>query len=142
MKHLTRVLLLLTLVVAVARPVEAGEGRVTDKKTGAPIAGAEVTVVGVPGSVKTDKDGKFTLKPEPRPPFVVIIVLPGGRVAKPIEVKELSGVLNLVVESAVSEEVTVAAGVAPSIEATLGAAMTMVTRSDLDQRSPRTSCRR
>lgn len=136
MRNLQNLLFCLALLVVFTQPVEAAEGRITDKKTGAPIAGAEVTVVGLPGSVKTDKDGRFSLKPDPRPPFVVIIVLPGGRVAKPIEVTEISGVLNLVVESAVSEEVTVAAGVAPSIEATLGAAMTMVTRTDIDQRSP------
>ena len=45
----------------------------------------------------------------------------------------------MAVESAVSEEVTVAAGVAPSIEATLGAAMTMVTRADIEQRGVRES---
>ena len=134
MKHSLRFLLMLALICVSVRASDAAEGRVTDKKTGAPVVGAEVTVVGLPGSVKTDKDGRFSIKPDPRPPFVVIVVLPGGRVAKPIEIKELSGVLELTVESVVSEEVTVAAGVAPSIEASLGAAMTMLTRADVEQR--------
>lgn len=136
MRLILRVFIALILLAVASAPASASEGRVVDKKTGAPIEGAEVTIVGLPGSVKTDKDGRFSWKPDPRPPFVVVVVLPGGRVAKPIEITQLSGALDLSVESVVSEEVTVAAGVAPSIEASLGAAMTMLTRSDVDQRGP------
>lgn len=129
-----RFLLGLSLVLLVAGPAAASQGRVTDKRTGVAIAGAEVTIVGLPGSFRTDAEGKFSIKPDPKPPFVILVVLPDGRVAKPIEVTKISAQLDLAIEAAVSEEVTVAAGVAPSIEATLGSAMTMLSRTDLAQR--------
>lgn len=111
------------------------EGRVVDRAAGTPIEGAEVSVIGYPGSARTSRDGTFTLTVDPRPPFVMVVILPGGRVAKPIEIlKPGPGPLELRIEAAVTEEVTVTAGVAPSIEATLGSAMTMVSRNDLVQR--------
>jgi outer membrane receptor protein involved in Fe transport len=134
MTFFLRFLLLFALVLLAAGPAEATEGRVTDKRTGAPVAGAEVTIVGLPGSVRTDTDGKFSWKPDLRPPFVVLVVLPGGRVGRSIEVTKLAGTLELAVEAAVTEELTVAAGVAPSIETSLGSAMTMLAKTDLAQR--------
>jgi outer membrane receptor protein involved in Fe transport len=114
------------------------DGRLVDLKTGAPIAGAEVTIVGLTGSARTDADGRFTWQPNPRPPFVILIVLPGGAVAKPVTVDRIdpAAVMTITVEAAVSEEVTVAAGVAPSIDATPGSAMTMLTARDLALRMP------
>ena len=41
-----------------------------------------MTIGGVPGSVKTDADGRFTFEPSPTPPFQVIVVLAGGTVAQ------------------------------------------------------------
>jgi len=128
--------IMLCLLFAASGSAAAFDGRVLDKKTGAPVAGAEVTIVGLPGSVRTDSDGRFTWKPDPRPPFVVVVILPGGRVGKAIEVKTLGQTLTLSVESVVSEEVLVTAGVAPSIEASLGAAMTMLSRAEVAQRGP------
>ncbi len=124
----------MSFVLAAAAPALATEGRVTDKRTGAPVVGAEVTVVGLPGSFRTGAKGEFSIKPDPKPPFVILVVLADGRVAKPIEILKASARLDLTIEAAVSEEVTVAAGVAPSIEATRGAAMTMLSRNDLSQR--------
>src|SRR5687767_9385671 len=128
--------MMLCLLFAATGSAAAFDGRVLDKKTGAPVAGAEVTIVGLPGSVRTDSEGRFTWKPDPRPPFVVVVILPGGRVGKAIEVKTLGQTLTLSVESVVSEEVLVTAGVAPSIEASLGAAMTMLSRAEVAQRGP------
>jgi hypothetical protein len=103
-------------------PVSAAfafEGRVIDKRTGAAVANAEITIVGLTGSVKSDADGRFTWKPDPKAPFIIIVILADGRVARPIPVDKLEavGVLTVNIEAAVTDEVTVAAGIAPSIEA-------------------------
>ena len=57
-------------------------GQVVDDTTNAPVAGAVVTIGGVPGSVKTGADGRFTFEPSPAPPFQIIVVLARGQVAK------------------------------------------------------------
>ncbi len=117
---------------------EALEGRVVDARTGLAIAGAEVTIAGLTGVVKTDADGRFSWKPDPKPPFLIIVILPDGRVARPVSVDRLdpAAVLTVMVEAAVTEEVTVTSGVAPSIDAAPGAAMTLLTARDLVQRGP------
>lgn len=124
--------------VCVPSAAAAFEGRLVDARTGAPVAGAEVTIVGLAGSARSDADGRFTWRPDPRPPFTVLILLADGRVAKPIyvETADWSAVLTLRVESAVTEEVTVAAGVAPSIDASPGAGMTLVSGREIAMRAP------
>jgi hemoglobin/transferrin/lactoferrin receptor protein len=133
-----RVALAQILTLSIAQTALAFEGRVVEQRTGAPIAGAQITIVGLQGSVQADTDGRFTWKPDPKPPFVVLVVLPGGQVAKPVVVEKLDevGVIDVHVEAAVSEEVTVAAGVAPSIEAAPGAGMTMLSPRDFTLRAP------
>jgi hemoglobin/transferrin/lactoferrin receptor protein len=124
--------------VAVPAAAQALEGRVVDGRTGRPMPNAEITIAGLTGSVKTDADGRFSWKPDPTPPFLIIVIMPDGRVARPVAVARLdpAAVLTVTVEAAVSEEVTVASGVAPSIDAAPGAAMTLLTARDLVQRSP------
>jgi outer membrane receptor for ferrienterochelin and colicins len=124
--------------VALPAAAEALEGRVIDARTRQPIAGAEVTIAGLMGSVKTDADGRFTWRPDPTPPFLIVVILPDGRVGRPIEVRSLdpAAILTVPVQAAVTEEVTVTSGVAPSIDATPGAAMTMLTSRELQQRAP------
>src|SRR5687767_14897932 len=100
-----RAMLVSLFVASGAASAEAADGRLIDKLTGNPIAGAEITVVGQRGSVKTDADGKFVLSAEFKPPFVVLVILPGGRVAKPITVDAISSPLELAAEAAVNEEV-------------------------------------
>ena len=114
------------------------EGRVVDGRTGSPIAGAEVTIIGETGAVRTDRDGRFTWRAQVRPPFVLIVTLPGGLVARPVDVASIDAraVMTVTVESAVTEDVTVAAGAAPSIDATPGAAMTMLSARDVALRGP------
>lgn len=127
-------------MILLASPVSALalEGRVIDKRSGTAVANAEVTILGLTGSVKTDADGRFSWKPDPKTPFVLLVILPDGKVARPVEVSTLEavGVLTVIIEATVTEEVTVAAGVAPGIEAAPGAAMTMVTARDLFIRAP------
>ena len=113
----TRCLMLATAVLA---PVSgwAAEGRVVSKTTGQPIADAEVAILGRAGSVRTDAEGRFRWTPDPRPPFEVLIVLPGGGYVKPILVEQLTGEpLVLEVAPALEESVMVVAGAAPSVEA-------------------------
>jgi hemoglobin/transferrin/lactoferrin receptor protein len=128
---------LLAILLSFAAAAEALEGRVVDGRSGAPVAGAEVTIVGLTGSVKTDADGRFTWKPDPKPPFVVVVVLPGGQLAKPIFVEKLdaAAVLMLKVDAAFTEEVTVS-GVAPSIDAAPGSALTLLSAGEISLRAP------
>jgi outer membrane receptor protein involved in Fe transport len=129
--------LLLPLSVS-AEAIEAFEGRVVDGRTGNAVAGAEVTILGQSGSVRTDADGRFRWPGDVRAPFVLLVTTANGRVARPIEVTQVdaAAVLNIRIEAAVTEEVTVAAGAAPSIDAPPGSAMTMVSARDMEQRSP------
>lgn len=128
----------LALLVTTATAAFALDGRLIDKRTGNPVAGAEVMIVGLTGSVTTDADGRFSWRPNPAPPFEVLVILPGGRVTKPTRVTTMdwAAVLTITVEPAVSEDVTVTAGVAPSIDAAPGAGMTLLSGRDVALRLP------
>lgn len=130
---------MLATAVLTASRASAFEGRVVDRATKAPVARAEVTVLGLPGVTFTDADGRFTWKPDPQPPFELLVVLPGGRFMRPVLVETLpaDGVLTIEVTPLVDEAVTVV-GSAPSIESTPGAATTTLTRRDLVDRQPAT----
>jgi hemoglobin/transferrin/lactoferrin receptor protein len=125
-------------VVASAATAFALDGRLIDKRTGKPVAGAEVMIVGMTGSVKTDADGRFSWKPNPAPPFEVLVILPGGKMTRPtlITTVDWAAILTITVEPAVSENVTVTAGVAPSIDAAPGAGMTLLSGRDVALRLP------
>lgn len=114
------------------------DGRVIDKRTGLPVAGAQVMIVGLEGSVKTDADGRFSFKPDPTAPFEVLVILPDGKLTRPVFVKSVdaAAVLTITIEPAVNEEVTVTAGVAPSIDTAPGAGMTMLSGRDIALRQP------
>ena len=55
------------------------DGLVIDERTGKPIPNAEVAILGRPGAVYTDAEGRFTWKPTPALPFEVLVILPGER---------------------------------------------------------------
>ncbi len=111
-------------------------GRVVQSESGKPIPGAVVTLAGLPGTAKTDANGEFTWNAPPSPPFQLIIVLPGGHVARPVEVKTLDGaVLSIAVDSLASESVTVM-GAAPSIVAAPAAAKTLLSDAQVTRRNP------
>ena len=132
---LVRSVLPLAVTIAFAAPADALTGRLLDP-SGKPIAGAEISIAGLTGSVRTDAAGKFTWNPEPKTPFVVVILLPNGRLTRPITVTTVdAGGLTLTAQG-MSEEITVAVGSAPSIETTAGAALTMVTARDVAMRMP------
>lgn len=115
------------------------EGRVVDAETGEPLAGVTLTVVGGPQSARTDGEGRFFLVPDPRPPFDLLAVLPGGHYAKPIRVDAppADGPLIVEVRPTRTETVTVTAGAAPGIETAPAAGTTVVTREDVAAREPR-----
>lgn len=130
--------LLPIILLAVAAPALALEGRVVDKSTGQPIANAEVSILGRPGAVVTDAAGRFSWRPDPTPPFEILVVLPGERYTKPVLIESLpaGGPLLVEVMPLVTETVTVTAGAAPDIETTPANATTLLTRADLDIRQP------
>ena len=131
-------LVALAALLVLPAPVLALEGRVVDQTTGQPIARAEVSILGRPGSTLTDADGRFTWQPDPVPPFEVLVVLRGERYTRPVLVEALPASGPLIVEVAplVSETVTVTAGAAPDIQTTPGNGATLLTRADLDIRQP------
>ena len=114
------------------------EGRVIDGRTGKPIANAEVTVLGRPGVVYTDADGRFSWKPDPPVPFEILVILPGERFTKPVLIEKMpeSGPLEVRVSPLVNETVTVTAGAAPDIEATLGSSTSLLPAQEILSRQP------
>lgn len=130
-------LIAVLVLLATAATAAAFEGRVIDDRTGRPIANAEVSILGLPGSVRTDADGRFTWRPNPSPPFEVLVILPNGSVTKPVLIEhvDFAATLTIRVTSAVDEEVTVS-GAAPSIDATPAAGMTLLTGREMTLRAP------
>ena len=87
------------------------EGRLVQEGSGAPVADASISIVGITGTARTDKDGRFTWAPAPQPPFQAIVVLSGGQVARPILVETLQQGTTVIHVKALSDEaVTVARG--------------------------------
>ena len=113
------------------------DGRVVLKGAGTPVPDAEVSIVGRPGSVRTDGAGRFTWRPSPGPPFDVLVMLRGGHYVPIIRVETLpTGPLTLEVAWTRSEAVTVTAGIAPGLEGAPANGMTMLTARDLGARAP------
>jgi outer membrane receptor protein involved in Fe transport len=110
-------------------------GRVLDQ-AGAPLDRAVVSIVGVNGSVLTDRDGRFSWSPAPTPPFQVIVVRADGVVAPPIVVSRLdSGPTDVRLDTLAHEALTVV-GVAPSIDAAPAAGTTLLSGAQLAERTP------
>lgn len=132
--------LLLTLLASAASAQTSGrfEGRVVHDATGAPVAGASVSIVGVTGSARTGPDGRFTWAPAPQAPFQVIVVLSGGQVAPPVIVETIQdGTTSIGIRSAADEAVTVL-GAAPSITTAPASAATVLSGTQIAQRNPET----
>lgn len=131
--------MLVSVLLGIAPPIEAAQGRVVDAGTGRPIAGAEVTIVGAPGSVRTGADGRFIWPDLPPPPVVFVVLLADGRVGRPIRVTAADAALELrlEVDAGLGEAVTVR-GVAPGIDLAPGTSGVVITASDVFLRSPAT----
>jgi hemoglobin/transferrin/lactoferrin receptor protein len=140
MRRSAFLILILASSLLCTQPVRALQtgftGRVVDARSGKPIAGATVTLAGFPGATKTDNDGRFTWDAPPAPPFQVIVVLPGGHVARPVDIKSFDGgVVPVPVDALADESVTVL-GAAPSIAAAPAAATSLLSAAQLSRRTP------
>ena len=113
-----RIHLVLISIVLLGLPASAlaFKGRIVDAQ-GRPVANATVSILGRPGEAITDADGRFEWKPDPPPPFEILVIEPGGIYTRPVLITSLDseGELELTVTPLVSESVTVS-GSAPSIE--------------------------
>lgn len=128
---------LLLLFALSLQPLNSLQARVLTEQ-GEPVIDANVSIVGHPGSVRTDSRGYFTWSPVPQPPFEVLVVLSDGRYVAPVFIGEIPQDEDLVieVEPLSSEAVTVSSAVTPNIEAPPASGMTTVARSDIARRTP------
>lgn len=125
------------LDLLIAAPVQAFVGQVIDARLRAPIANAEVTVVGHRGSVRTGTDGRFEWALRAAPPLVFVVILQDGLVCRPIHVTVLAAAnaVTLVVEAALAESVQVS-GAAPAIDVSAAASTSLVNAADIGLRHP------
>lgn len=130
---------LFVLAFVTSEPAAPVDGRVVDARSGAPVAGAEITIVGRRGVVRTDGAGRFRWPVAPLLPADVIAVLADGRVARPIRITAIVPALELTlsIDATESQFVTVL-GVAPSIDASPAASTTLLTTGDLEMRHAQT----
>jgi iron complex outermembrane receptor protein len=107
---------------------------------GAPLAFARVYVVGSPGQLIADADGRCTVDPVPTPPFELVVARADGVALAPVTVESIPahGNLELVVSGAFSDALTIAATPAPDIELPPAAGFTVLGRGDLAERGPAT----
>ena len=125
----------LVLVLATVVPAFAWEGRIVTTD-GRPIAGATMSILGRAGEAITDADGRFVWRPDPTPPFEILVIQSDGTYMKPVTVESLGdGPVTITVESLLSEAVTVS-GSAPGIESTPGAGTTTLSGREVDVRQP------
>jgi hemoglobin/transferrin/lactoferrin receptor protein len=121
---------------AFAQKPTALAGRVVDAKSGKPVADAVITIPGAAGTSKTDRDGKFVWESAPAVPFQIIVILPGGQVARPVDVTVLTAdELSIPVNSLADEAVTVV-GAAPSIVSAPAAGKTLLSPEQIASRAP------
>jgi outer membrane receptor protein involved in Fe transport len=124
------------LILVCGAHAEAADGRVVDRRTGLPVAGAEVAIIGAPGAARTDADGRFSWAPDPPLPATVVIMLPDGRVRRVIvPAGEDGSRWEIGIDAGVVEEVIVS-GVAPSVEASPAAGRSLVSTGEIERRAP------
>ena len=128
--------MVLLFLFALASPALAFKGRVIDQQ-GRPVARATVSVLGRTGEVVTDHDGRFEWKPDPPPPFEILVIDAAGNYSKPVLISEVSAEADVIVTVSplVSESVMVS-GSAPSIESTPAAGTTSISGRDVAVRQP------
>jgi outer membrane receptor protein involved in Fe transport len=124
--------------VAGAQSPSKFEGRVVRPGTDEPVAGASVSIVGETGSARTDQDGRFSWSPLPPVPFQIILVLPGGQVARPVLIETIAEGITPVELASVGDEAVTVLGAAPSVETAPASATTVLSSTQIAQRSPDT----
>jgi hemoglobin/transferrin/lactoferrin receptor protein len=135
LKQIASALILALIPSMLAAQPAVFRGRVFERQSGRPLAGATITIAGFPGTVRTDATGAFLWEPAPSPPFQVVIVLPGGQVARPVDIVKLEESVDLPVDALASESLTVV-GAAPSLAITPAAATTLLSAEQIAHRSP------
>lgn len=133
-----RFLLLAVLALLHSSGLWALQGRVVLAGTEEPVANAEVTILGRTGTALTDAEGRFTLQPDPRVPFEILVILPGERYMKPYLVESIpeEGPLVVRVSPLVEESLTVTASAAPDIDSAPASATTLLSHTDIEVRQP------
>ncbi len=114
------------------------EGQVVQEVGGTPVAGAMVSIVGETGSAKTNESGRFSWSPIPPTPFHVILVLPGGQVARPVVISTIASGVTIIPVAGIADEAVTVLGVAPSIETAPASATTVLSGTQIAQRNPET----
>ena len=129
-------LLILLAVLSLALPAFAFKARVVDQQ-GRPVADATVSIVGRTGEAVTDADGRFEWKPDPPPPFEILVIDAGGIYSRPVMITTLGAEPELVITITplVSESLTIS-GSAPSITSSPAAGTTTVSGRDIAVRQP------
>ncbi len=129
----------LVIILLFAWRASAIEVKVVHRDSRQPIANAEVSILGTPGTARTDAEGRFTWTPDPAVPFEVLVIMPGGRYMKPVLVEKLpaDGVLILEIAPLLEESVTVS-GAAPRIDTTPVSAATLLSAREIEVRQPAT----
>lgn len=112
-------------------------GIVIEAGSGQPVAGASVAIVGIPGSVRTGQDGRFTWPVLPSPAFVVMVIRPDGSAARPVRLSGIdpSAEIRVEIETGWNETLTVR-GAAPDIAVSAGASISSETAAGLALRQP------
>jgi outer membrane receptor protein involved in Fe transport len=118
-------------VLSLPIPAFAFKARVVDQQ-GRPVAGATVSILGKTGETVTDADGRFEWKPDPPPPFEILVIDAGGTFSKPVLISELNpeSELQVTVAPVVSESLTVS-GSAPGVLSTPAAGTKTVSSRDI-----------
>jgi hemoglobin/transferrin/lactoferrin receptor protein len=119
-----------------AQPPVRFEGRLIQEGSGAPVADASISIVGMTGTARTDKDGRFTWAPAPQTPFQAIVVLSGGQVARPILVETIQQGTTVIHVRALSDEAVTVLGAAPSVTTAPASATTILSGTQIAQRNP------
>ena len=129
---------LVALLVSLVFPTTAlaFKGRVVDQQ-GRPVPNATVSILGRPGEAITDRDGRFEWKPDPPPPFEILVIDAAGTYSRPVIISALNAEseLSITISPLVNESITVS-GSAPSIESTPAAGTTSLSGRDVDVRQP------
>jgi outer membrane receptor protein involved in Fe transport len=123
-------------VVCAVSPAMAFKARVVDQQ-GRPVANAKVSIIGKTGEAITDADGRFEWKPDPPPPFEILVIDAGGTYARPVIIEALTAEqeLTVTISPLVSESVVVS-GSAPGISSTPAAGTTSLSGRDVAVRQP------
>lgn len=118
-------------------PALAIEGRLVDPE-GRPVRGARLAVAGRAGSVVTDSDGGFEIRPEPDYPCEILISRPDGVAASAVRIESRpeSLRLDLVMEPSLRQSVKVVASRAADLEIPPAAAFRAVDRAEIEGENP------